>query len=65
MSYLEMGNTQSIFVLYVIVLSFFFWIDGKQTTATWRQGTVKGTAEINQPRSFKNTLTSKYKSKGK
>lgn len=58
-----MGNTQGVWILYVIVLSLKFLIADKQMTAAGRQWTVKETVEISQPRNFKNALTLKWNSK--
>ena len=48
-----MGNTEGIWILYVIVLILNFLITEKQGTVIKRPGIERWTVEINQPRYFK------------
>lgn len=57
------GNTQRVWTLYGVVLTLNCLNADEQMTAAERHGIVKGTAELNQPRYFRDVLTLKWKSK--
>ena len=58
-----MGNKQGVWILYVVMLTLDFFNVYEQMTAADRLRVVRGTAELNLPRYFRNALTLKWKSK--
>lgn len=57
-----MGNTQGIWILYDIVLTLNFLNADEQVKTPERHEIVKGTAELNQPKYFRDALTLKWNS---